>query len=154
MLKGLMLFSLIGLVVAGFVFARKRPSAAVLEDPMFAAPHEDAEGIVHVGAIRLWKDYDANAVAADNRYKDRTLRVTGRVLAIERPMGDLVMLDLAGGNPIFRTIAHLDSTETQKVATLTKGTVVTVECIGAGAMMRMPQLEDCVFLGTAGDPSP
>ena len=152
MAKALLLFGLVGLVLGGFLFSRAGSGRGESVDPTLAPPSEDAEGVITVGAIRLWRDYDANAVAADNIYKDRTLRVTGRVLAIERPFTELVMLTLAGGNPVFHTMAALDTSETQKAAVLAKGDMVTLQCIGEGAMMRMPQLKDCLYLGKVATP--
>ena len=152
MLRALLLFSLVGLALGGFLFSCTGSNGVESADPAVAAPSEDADGVITVGAIRLWRDYDANAVAADNIYKDRTLRVTGRVLAIERPFSELVMLTIAGGNPVFHTMAALDTSETQKAAVLAKGDMVTLQCIGEGAMMRMPQLKDCLYLGKIAAP--
>lgn len=145
MVKRLFLFALVGLVLVGFVFRRRGPSPEN-QPPELAAPKTDAAGVTHVGAVRLWQDYEANEVAADNRYKGKRLRVTGRVRSVEKNLADAAVLDLAGGHPIFWTNATLDSAQTQQAATLTKGSQVVVECTGAGRMMRVPQLEECSLL--------
>lgn len=153
MIKAVLLFSLVGLVLTGFFFSRGRSGEPAKSDLIVAAPSEDADGVIHVGAVRLWTDYDANAVAADNVYKERQLRVTGRLLAIERPFGGDVLLTLAGGNPMFHTLATLDSTETQRAATLGRESIITVQCTGDGAMMRMPILKECTYIATVAPPS-
>lgn len=144
MVKHLFLYSLAGLMLAGFLFNRK--SAKTTENPELAAPTVNAAGVTTVGALRLWQDYDANEVAADNRYKGKTLRVTGRVLSVEKNLNGAAVLDMASGNPIFRTMATLQLAETQRAAALTRGNTVVLECTGGGRMMRMPQLEDCELL--------
>jgi hypothetical protein len=37
--------------------------------------------VVEVSAMKLWEDYRANVAAADAKYLDKKLRVTGRVLS-------------------------------------------------------------------------
>jgi hypothetical protein len=43
-------------------------------------------------------------------------------------------------------MATLEAGQTQRAATLTKGTQVEVECVGNGVMMKMPQLENCFLV--------
>lgn len=145
MLKRFLLASLVGVVLSGILFARKgrAPNDVPLER---AEPTLGGDGVTSVGSIRLWQDYDANEVAADNRYKGRSLRVTGRVLAVEKNLMGAAVLDLVSGNPIFRTIATLTPQDTPRAAAIAKGDTVLVQCTGGGSMMRMPQLEDCALL--------
>jgi hypothetical protein len=145
MLKRLFLFSLVGLVLTGFLFARKgRAPAAVAVDR--AEPTVGADGVTSVGSIRLFQDYEANEVAADNQYKDRPLRVTGRVIAVEKNLAGAAVLGLVSGNAIFRTMATLTPEATPRAATLAKGDTILVQCTGGGSMMRMPLLDNCALL--------
>lgn len=41
-----------------------------------------------MGSIRLFHDYEANEVAADNRYRGKPVRVTGRVFSVEKNLMD------------------------------------------------------------------
>lgn len=144
MLKRMILVGLVGIVMTGFLYARKGSGAAA-GDPERAEAHADAYGTTSVGSIRLWQDYEANEVAADNQYKGRRLRVTGRAYSVEKsPMGNAV-LHLVSGNPIFMSMATLTPAETPRAAAITRGDTVVVACTGAGSMMRMPQLEDCTL---------
>jgi hypothetical protein len=145
MLKRLFLFSLVGLVLAGILFARKGRSPTEVP-PEQAGPTVGPDSVISVGSIRLWQDYDANEVAADNRYKGRPLRVTGRVLSVEKDPFGAAMLDLVSGNPFFRTVAHLTLEDTPRAATLAKGDTVLVQCMGGGRLMRMPKLDNCALL--------
>ena len=146
MVRRLFLYSLVGLVLVGFAFRRARSKPTTKVSPELAAPAVDSTGTVHVGSIRLWRDYAANEVAADNLYKGKSLRVTGRVLSIGKDAREAAVLNLISGNPIFQTMATLDTAHTQRAARLAKGMQVTVQCVGKGTMMNMPQLEDCLLL--------
>jgi len=142
MFKRYFLFSLVGLVLAGFMFFRSNASEPK-KSAQLAAPVVGPDGILSVGAIRLYRDYQENEVAADTRYKGQRLRVTGTVTAIERDYSGQPVLHLVSGNPIFQTMATLDSAYTPAAGRLRKGDGVVVQCIGAGQAMRMPQLEKC-----------
>src|SRR3990170_839961 len=106
MFKRLFLYSLVGVVMVGFLFARAKgkPDPVAVER---AEPTVGADGVTSVGSIRLFQDYEANEVAADNQYKDRPLRVTGRVIAVEKNLMGAAVLGLVSGNAIFRTMATL-----------------------------------------------
>jgi hypothetical protein len=147
MFKHYFLYSIVGLVLAGFLFSRTRASESKEKAGQLAAPVVSPDGGVSVGAVRLWRDYQENEVAADTRYKGKQLRVTGTVLTVERDAADgSPVLHLLSGNPIFRTMATLDRAFLPDAAQLRKGDQVVMRCIGAGQMMRMPQLEKCVLL--------
>ena len=145
MLKGFFLFSLVGVVLIGFVFARadRKPEPADIER---AAPTVGADGVTGVGSIRLWLDYEANEVAADNVYKGKPVRVTGRALAVEKNLMGAATIDMVSGNAMFRTVATLTPDDTPRAAVIAKGDTVVVQCIGAGKFFRIPILERCSLL--------
>ncbi|MGH7509745.1 MAG: OB-fold protein [Gemmatimonadales bacterium] len=146
MSKHYFLYSMVGLVLAGFLFSRGKASGSKEKSGQLAAPVLSADGLLSVGAVRLWRDYEENEVAADTRYKGKRLRVTGTVLSIERDLEGRPVLHLLSGNPIFLTTATLDRADLPAAAQLKKGDQVVVRCIGAGREMRMPQLERCLLL--------
>ena len=142
MFKRWFLYSLAGLMLVGFLFRRAKPSD---QAPELAPPVAGADGVVSVGAVRLWRDYEINEVAADNRYKGKKLRVAGRVMSVEKNAIGQGVIHLVSGNPVFLTMATLDSAQTQSAAALAKGQQVVVQCVGAGRVLRMPQLESCAI---------
>jgi hypothetical protein len=150
MVKHYFLYSIVGLVLAGFLFSRTRASESK-ESGQLAAPEVAPDGSVTVGAVRLWREYQENEVAADTRYKGKRLRVTGTVLTVERDADGNPVLHLLSGNMVFRTMATLDKAFLPDAAQLRKGDQVVVRCTGAGLMMRMPQLEECMLLEPAQD---
>jgi hypothetical protein len=146
MSKHILLYSFVGLILAGFIFSRTKASGSNGKSAQLAAAAMSPDGVLSIGAVRLYRDYEENEVAADTRYKSQRLRVTGTVVSVERDYEGRPVLHLWSGNPIFMTMATLDRADIPAAAQLRKGNQVVVRCIGAGREMRMPQLERCLLL--------
>jgi hypothetical protein len=146
MSKHVFLVAILGLSLAGFLFSRTIAPSPKQKSAQYAEPVKSPDGVYSIGAVRLWRDYEENEVAADTRYKGQRLRVTGTVVSIERDYEGRPVLHLFGGNAIFPTMATLNKADIPAVAQLKKGDQVVVRCIGAGREMRMPQLERCLML--------
>jgi hypothetical protein len=146
MSKPVFLSATLGLIVAGFLFSRTMAPSPKQKSAQYAEPVKSPDGVYTIGAVRLWREYDENEVAADVRYKGQRLRVMGTVVSIERDYEDRPVLHLFGGNAIFPTMATLNKADIPAVTQLKKGDQVVVRCIGAGRQMRMPQLERCLML--------
>jgi hypothetical protein len=146
MFKHYFLYSIVGLVLAGFLFSRTKASDSKEKSAQLAEAVVGPDGSVTVGAVRLWREYQENEVAADARYKGKRLRVTGTLMSIERDADGAPVLHFLSGNPVFRTMATLDRAYIPDAAQLKKGDQAVVRCMGAGLMMRMPQLEKCMLL--------
>lgn len=98
-----------------------------------------------VDAVKLWKDYDANEVAADGIYKGKILQVTGTVASIDKDFMDDIVLHLKSPNQFENTMATLKKSEMSKAAALSKGSQVTLLCKGKGRLLGSPALDDCTF---------
>jgi hypothetical protein len=146
MSKQVFLVAILGLSLTGFLFSRTIAPAPKQKSAQYAEPVKSPDGVYSIGAVRLWREYEENEVAADTRYKGQRLRVTGTVVSIERDYEDRPVLHLFGGNAIFPTRATLNKADIPAVVQLKKGDEVVVRCIGAGREMRMPQLERCLML--------
>jgi hypothetical protein len=146
MSKQFFLYGLVGLIFAGFLFARTKALGPKQKSGQYAEPVKSPDGVYSLGAVRLWRDYEENEVAADTRYKGQRLSVTGTIVSIERDYEGQPVLHLFAGNAIFPTVARLNKADLPAVARLKKGDQVVVRCIGAGREMRMPQLERCLML--------
>lgn len=96
-----------------------------------------------VDAVTLWKAYDANEVAADNAYKGKKLKVTGKVQSIDKDFMGTVVLRLQSPNEFMATAASIEEEDAGKAATLRKGQQVAVICEGAGLLVGSPQLNEC-----------
>jgi hypothetical protein len=146
MSKHFFLYSIVGLIFAGFLFSRTKASGPSQKTGQYAEPVKSPDGVYSLGAVRLWRDYEENEVAADVRYKGQRLSVTGTIVSIERDYEGRPVLHLFGGNAIFPVVATLNKADLPAAAQLKKGGLVLVRCIGAGREMRMPQLERCLML--------
>jgi hypothetical protein len=146
MSKHVFLIAILGLSLTGYLFSRTIAPPSKQKTAQYAEPVKSPDGVYSIGAVRLWREYDENEVAADTRYKGHRLSVTGTVVNIERDYEGRPVLHLFGGNAIFPTVATLNKADIPAVAQLKKGDEVVVRCIGAGREMRMPQLERCLML--------
>jgi hypothetical protein len=65
MSKHFFLYSLVGLVLAGFLFSRAKGSESKGKSAQLAEAVVEPDGSVSVGAVRLWQEYQENEFAAD-----------------------------------------------------------------------------------------
>ena len=104
--------------------------------------------VVKVTAADLLKAYNENEVAGDQKYKDKTLEVTGKIDDIQSGIGSdkFVILKAGGANEFNKPRARFAETETAKIATLKKGADIKMQCMGDGEVMKSPMLKDCKIL--------
>lgn len=100
--------------------------------------------VVTVTPQQLLKDYTANEVSADMKYKGKTLEVTGTIDSISKDLFDQVYVALDAGDPMRNVTCYLDSESQKKVADLKKGQRVTIQGRGDGMMMNV-MLRDSVL---------
>lgn len=97
---------------------------------------------VAVTARQLHVDYKANEVAADDKYRGRILRVTGKATAIKRDFVDAPYMVLETGDAFEGVHAHFDSDGA--LAQVRQGQLVTLRCVGDNVVMGSPVLRRCV----------
>jgi len=112
-----------------------QPAAA----PADAAP---AEVVLQVSAKQLAQDYNANEVAADAKYKDKLLEVTGTLEGINKDFSDDPYLTLETDNQFLPVHANYSKADLADLSKLVKGQDVTMTCRGKGMMVGSPIL-DC-----------
>lgn len=98
---------------------------------------------IDVRAIDLDAAYDANEVAADMKYKGRVLRVTGKVASIGKNFMDEVVVNLGTRNQFQSVTAGVDASAIDRAATLRKGQLITLVCVGAGRVVSSAVLSGC-----------
>jgi hypothetical protein len=95
-----------------------------------------------VTARRLHEDYQANEVAADLRYKGRTLVVSGTVDSIGKgPLGGLSVSLAAPGLTGVQCL--FPASQERSLARLARGQAVSFRCRGMGMTLGTPVLGDC-----------
>jgi hypothetical protein len=94
-----------------------------------------------VSPADLIRDYNADPIAADRRYKERRLLVTGVVDSIGTyKVGESYLFLKAGPMGVKATLRELD--EGSVLAFVVTGASLTLNCIGAGKLVAVG-LRDC-----------
>lgn len=99
-----------------------------------------------VSAKDLFKEYEANEVRADEKYKGKRVGVVGRVDSIDKDfMGDIV-LKLQTGDRFSTVHAGILGSQKSKAMDLSKGDIVQLACFGGTRIMHSPTLRKCFFI--------
>lgn len=130
-------------VVGGFVAIAAAAGKGKDRHAGPAAPAADLEPPIGVSAEQLRKDYKANEVSADERYRGHALLVTGAVRAVKKDILDDPYVELSTSNDFESVPAHF--AETGALGKLSRGDRITVRCIGNNVVIGSPQLKDCVL---------
>ena len=143
----------IGLIGAMFGDGGNNSSNQTSNTTTSAAPTEEsvsspapAEEVIKVRARDLAAAYDDNEAAADAKYKDKLLEVSGVIASIDKGMLDETNVMLQGKNEFLHVAATLEKSEEQKAINLHKRQTITLRCIGNSEVAGMPMLKDCTIL--------
>lgn len=119
------------------------PGAQVANDP---APAPVKEPAITVPLKQILADYKGNEVRADNAYKDKRIRFTGKVHEVKKGViGDQIYLivNTTGGFEFPSAQCYVD--DAAKAAELNKGASVTLECDCHGKLGNV-SMKDCFIL--------
>ncbi len=115
-------------------------------------------------APQLYREYKANEVSADAKYKGKWIQVRDKLGPVAKDIGDNPYLVLAADEygvaqvqarlfevqaKSLKKDAVLASTVTEAAGALSPGQNITVECKGSGVMMTFPQLDQCLIIPAA-----
>lgn len=107
---------------------------------------EQEEVTVEVTAIKLSEEYDANKVAADAKYKDKRLKVTGIIDSIGKDILDDPYVTLEGmPNRLFGVQCMFSKSKEQELINLKKGQEITLTGKMSGEMIGNVVLRECDF---------
>lgn len=105
---------------------------------------EPAGPPIEIGAQALYDAYEANEVAADEKYKGKLLLVAGKVGGVSKDFMDDVVIHLdVESKALGDIMAGMAGSEKAKAAALSKGERVALRCSGAGRIMDSPSLRGC-----------
>jgi len=117
-------------------------SGAAKEHP---EPAPQPKPAMKVTALKLFEEYQANEVSADQAYKGKLLEVTGKVDSITKDAFDNVIVRLQTSNEFMAVATYPVDEEVNAAAGLAKGQAVTMQCEGEGMVMGSPVLRECSF---------
>lgn len=115
------------------------------------APEQEPEPemeYIEVTATQLLADYDENAIAADNAYKDQVVMVTGTVGNIDTDITGSPYVTLTNDDnqwSIMSVQCYFKRNNTDGIATLKEGDIVTIVGKCSGKSMNVA-VKDCELL--------
>lgn len=98
----------------------------------------------NISAKDLFKEYDENAVAADLKFKGKTLTVTGTVEDIDTDIMDDIYVSLEGDGYFGTVQCYISDSAINEVASLKKGSTVKIRGTCDGHFMG-PILKNCTI---------
>jgi hypothetical protein len=146
-LAGGLMIAMFGVAGASALLPGSRPVEAqpVPTAPRAAAatPPVTTSGTPHVTATELWAAYTLDALAADRSYRDRSLVVSGIVRSVDRNYEGDMVVRLGTGDAFDTVNATLAARNDPALGVVSKGSAVSLICVGHGALMGAPQLSGC-----------
>ena len=97
----------------------------------------DQAPVLKIAAKLLFSDYESNEVAADQRFKGKTLLVTGTVADIKKDIMNTMYLTLTGDGPFGNVQCFFAESHETQLAGLRKGANVSVKGRCDGKMMNV-----------------
>lgn len=96
-------------------------------------------------AQQLYKDYEANEVAADEKMKGKLIEISGTVDSIDKDAFDNIVVHLKTGDAFSAAMVGMKDSEKQKAIALKKGAKITATCESSSRVMGSPALRDCIL---------
>lgn len=106
---------------------------------------EVQEPTIDTTSVNMFNAYNRNEMAADQEYRGRKIRVTGIVSSISSTYDNTAQVSLETENQFMSVKTSGDRKFDAKAARLYKGQSIRMTCIGAGEVMGMPVLDNCVI---------
>jgi hypothetical protein len=100
--------------------------------------------IIVVTAQKYFADYQSNQIAADQKYQNMAITISGTIDSInnDQLIGPSVSFAVDGpGNGVY---ANLDPTAISEAGSYQPGQTISLFCRSAGILVGIPQLKQCV----------
>lgn len=99
-----------------------------------------------VTAREMARDYDANTVAADQKYKGKQFKVTGTVTNINTDRWGYPYVTMGGTDEFTQPQFAFGKGSANQLANVKKGEKLTLLCEGNGDVVKTPMSENCNIL--------
>ncbi len=104
------------------------------------------EADIKISAVKLYKDYKANEVAADEKYKGKILEVTGTIDEISVTLGTIFVSLLVDEYGLETVKGMFSDKYKSKIAELKKGQKITIKGVCDGLTLGIAvSLNNCVI---------
>lgn len=123
---------------------QSEPKAAVEEAKKPVEPEKTTPDIL-VTSANLSKEYSENEVAADQKYKDKLVEISGKITSVDNDtFDDGMIVRLSDGKyDVNNAWCYMKESERDKVLAFKKGQQVTLIGKGDSATLGSPVLKDC-----------
>jgi hypothetical protein len=102
--------------------------------------------VININILELAKEYSANEVKTDEKYKNKLINISGNVNAISKDFTDSLVLELISDNPYLPANMSMEPSEKSKMMNLTKDEAVIVQCKKTSYIMNSPTGYNCILL--------
>ena len=97
-----------------------------------------------ITASALWSAYADNRAAADRKYRDRSVVVSGAIRSVDRNFEGDMVIRLATPDAFETVNATMASRNDPGLSALAKGQMISLLCVGrTGPLMGAPLLGSC-----------
>ena len=100
------------------------------------------DGVVKTTPEEILKAYQAGASAGDRQFKGKAVLVTGTVGEVDTDDNGVPYLTFALDNEVLPTF-NFKKEQAKAVQGFKVGDKVTLQCVGAGELVRTPTFNDC-----------
>ena len=100
--------------------------------------------VMDISAKQLYADYEANGIAADKKYKDNVIRITGIVSEIDSDIFDAKYVSIEGDGYFGVVQCYLGDSYASVASHLAKGQTITVRGTCNGKTLVNIILKGCV----------
>lgn len=108
--------------------------------------HPEHISAFRMSAVSLSRTYLKDPAAADQRYRDRLIQVSGQVARVEQDMSGQLAIILQGSQSRFSGVeCEVDQAQLGDVKDLRSGQRILVKGVGAGKTIHV-RLSDCLLL--------
>jgi tRNA_anti-like len=128
-----------GLVVLTAIVADPKPSTTQ------SATDAQPPAPTKVTSVELAKAFASNEVAAQAKYGEGALEVSGTVTAITLDYANNPVIQMQGVNQFLPVQASFTNDDSSAIAKISKGKRVTVICTSLTEVASAPQLSDCLL---------
>lgn len=125
--------------------------AEATDEPKADKPEPAAPAAMRVRAGKILKEFDENEAAADAKYKDKTLRVSGVVEKVDTDLfdGEKYIIQVGNGSDFQFVFVNCNDISASVAAKVKKGTQVSVQGEFDDGGNLGVELKDCALITQA-----
>ncbi len=124
------------------------PNSETVSPSSIASPNTLDNSVIAITAAKLSADYISNKIAADNIYLEKTLRITGKIMDIDKDNSGIPYITLDDDTLFSMTNpkCYFDISNASQVMSLSKGQTVTVQGLRTGKSAFYTQITHCTLI--------